>query len=209
MNLNASKLAIALVPVLSLGLFGYYVFTSQHNEPEPSKNISSSQNIIVGCKAYSAEESVGYLGKDVVSAGYQPLHITIENNSDRFLKFSASNMSLKTVPADIVAQSVYTNTTKRVVGWGIAGLFLPVLWIPGIVHASSSYKANEKLTQDFQTKAATDRILAPHTKIDGLLFVDIADFNTSWTLLLIDTASCETVTCAVDMTQNTHHTYSI
>jgi hypothetical protein len=203
MNFNYSKKAFTLSSIVLLVLLTHHVLIRQCGRSRTSKNI------ILKCKVFSAEECMGYLGKDVISAGYQPLHITIENNSERFFSFSSRNISFKTISPEIVAQSVYSNTTKRIVGWGIAGLFIPLLWIPGIVHAGSSYTTNEKITQDFQIKAATDRILAPNTKIDGLLFVDIADFNTSWTLLLTDTTSGEIVTCAIDMIKNAYEIYYV
>lgn len=157
------------------------------------------QNISFNCKALTQQESKGLLGKDVISAGYRPLQITIENKGNDYLKYSPEDISLKTVPAEIVAESVFSNTTGKAVGWGIAGLFLPVLWIPGIVVSARSYEANQKLTKDFKERSYVHRIVEPNSKIQDLVFVSLKDCSNNFTITLTNQSSQEKVICKADM----------
>ena len=173
--------------VLVMGLYLFNPFKSQNN-------IKKDQ-ILLGCKAFSKEESVGYFGRDVVSAGYKPVKITIGNSTNRHLKFSLGDISLKTIPAETVVQSVYYNTRSRATGWGISSLFIPILLIPGILHTGSSYKSNQRLYNDFMKKAAKDQIIAPNSRLEGIIFVDLKDYNNLLSIVLTDNHSNEKIIC--------------
>ncbi len=173
------------------------------------------QNISFNCKALTQEESKRLLGKDVVSAGYRPLQITIENKGNDYLKYSPEDISLKTVPAQVVAESVFSNTTGKAVGWGIAGLFLPVLWIPGIVVSARSYEANQKLSKSEQFHVEAVKLLLDrhkienpidskagifkNSKIQDLVFVSLKDCQDTFTITLTNQSSQEKVICKADM----------
>lgn len=178
----------------------YLIYSSRRStKSQNSQKQLKSQGIQIHCKNFTKEECVGYLGRDVISAGYKPIKITIENNTDRNLKFSPSDISLKTVQADVVAKKVYYNTTGRATGWGIAGLIMPILWVPGIVHSASSYKANQKLSDNFSAKSATDRNIAPKSSIEGLIFVAIEDYKDTFDIILSDNNSQKKFFCTIDM----------
>lgn len=164
----------------------------------PAK-IEKIQNVSFTAKALTKQESKGLLGKDVISAGYQPIQITLENKGNDYLKYSPEDISLKTVPAQVVAESVFSNTTGKAVGWGIAGLFLPVLWIPGIVVSARSYEANQKLAKDFKEKSYVHRVVEPNAQMKDLIFVNLKDYNDNFTVTLTNISSQEKVLCKADL----------
>lgn len=192
-SLLVKSLLVSLAIATFAGLGIYFSKRSFTVVPEKVQNISFN------CKALTQEESKGLLGKDVVSAGYRPLQITIENKGSDYLKYSPEDISLKTVPAQVVAESVFSNTTGKAVGWGIAGLFLPVLWIPGIVVSARSYEANQKLSKDFRERSYVHRIVEPNSKMQDLVFVSLKDCQDTFTITLTNQSSQEKVICNADM----------
>ncbi|MFA6065664.1 MAG: hypothetical protein WC707_00600 [Candidatus Babeliaceae bacterium] len=185
------KLLVYIGVIVGIFSLGYRLLRNKHQK--------TSQKISLGCKVFSKVESIECFGKDVVSQGYKPLHISISNTTQRYLKFAQNDISLKTVPAEIVARSVYSSTAKRILGWGIACLFFPILFIPAIITSVSSYCANDALTNTFIAKSATDRIIAPGSHYDGIIFVPTDDYSNRFTIMLSDKDSSEKIACNVDM----------
>jgi hypothetical protein len=147
-------------------------------------------------KKFTKQDCQKYLGKDLIKMGYQPVQISVMNCTDHYLQFSPSRVSLPTVSADVVAKNVYDSTASRVIGWGIASCFVPTLVIPAIVDSSWSYEANQQLDKDYITKATGEKILAPYTELNGLIFVPVEKYNDSFVITLIDEDSQEKVTCS-------------
>lgn len=143
--------------------------------------------------AFTSNESIKYLGKDVLKAGYQPIQITIENNTNHNLIFSPNKISLPMVSADVVAKSVYDGTTGRAVGWGIAGLFIPIFLIPAIVDTCWSIDANKELDVDYQLKSPKEQIIKSGESLNGVVFVPFNKYRSSFTITLIDELTNEPV----------------
>jgi len=181
MNFFESRRCTILVGTAAAIILFYCLFPRLktlvcHERPKPS----------VVCKAFTAEECKGYLGRDVVSAGYKPIQITVTNSTDEYFQLNVKDISLKTVAADVVAQSVYNNTTGCMTAWGIASCFIPILIVPGIVLSARSYEKNQKLTNDFICGSLNDTTIAPGASINGTIFVAIQDYNDTFTISLIN-----------------------
>lgn len=142
--------------------------------------------IAIGAKAFSKYDCKMYLDRDVLSEGYQPVQLTIQNNSKRTLQFIMNGLSLPHVPAEHVAQTVHTSTIGRIVGYSVGSLLLWPLIIPAIVDGIKSSEANKQLDHDFIAKSAKDQILYPHGRMNGLVFVPLRDFTDSFTVSLVD-----------------------
>ena len=167
---------------------------SVHGEA-PDNSISMSY------KVFTKKECEKYLDRNVLKQGYQPVQITIYNNTNRALLFSLANIKIPYIPAETVAESVHTNTLGRVIGYGltgailaplttigmVTGVFVPVLLpiaiIPAafttaaIVDGCGSAKSNDRLDQDFMRKALHDQPIMPYDNLNGLLFVSAAEFE--------------------------------
>lgn len=142
-------------------------------------------------KVLDQTECKKYLDRDVISQGYQPVQITLANNSDRHLEFSKDNISIPHAPADEVAPKVHTSTVGRAVGYGIAGIvFLPML-IPAVIDGVGSARANDQLDKDFAKKELEDQAVKPFSTINGLVFVPEEDFNHNFAVTLFDAKSHE------------------
>jgi hypothetical protein len=129
-----------------------------------------------------------YLDRNVQAKGYQPIQLTIENNSSRSLYFSLSSFDIPCIDADDVASTVHTSTVGRAVGYTVAGLVscIWLLFIPAIVDGIGSDKANEQLDIDFARKAVHNQIIAPNSTVNGLIFVPYENFNDDFSFSLAD-----------------------
>ncbi|MFH1254312.1 MAG: hypothetical protein V1646_02665 [bacterium] len=152
----------------------------QDGTEKPEKAISLAYNV------YDKWDCKKYLNRDVLAKGYQPVQITITNNSDRYINFSKENISLPTVSAVDVAKKVHTSTMTRVVSYGVAGLFLWPFFIPAIVDGVKSSQANQRLDEDFAKKELADQIISPYNTINGLIFVPKNEFSRDFTITAVD-----------------------
>lgn len=152
----------------------------QDESRKPEKTISLAYNV------YDKWDCKKYLDRDVLAKGYQPVQITISNNSDRYINFSKENISLPTVPAADVAKRVHTSTITRATSYGVAGLFFWPFFIPAVVDGIKSSQANQKLDEDFAKKELCDQIISPYSTINGLIFVPKNKFKRDFTITTVD-----------------------
>lgn len=146
----------------------------------------SDQHIGFTYRVFTRRDCKLFLDRDVISKGYQPVHITITNNSRHPFSFLLSNINLPTVQAEDVASQVHTNTVGRVLGYGIVGLFIWPLIIPAIVDGIGSSDANRRLDYDYNNKILRDQVIPPYGTANGLIFVPCGYFKGALSIILID-----------------------
>ena len=144
------------------------------------------KDVIVAAKAFNKVDCKKYLGRNVLSKGYQPVQIIIKNNSSKNLIFSLDNVSLPCARTEEVAARVHTSTAGRATAYGAGSLFLWPLAIPAIVDGVKSAEANESLDSDYHAKTAKSQLLVPSSKLNGLIFVPVESYRNTFTVTLID-----------------------
>ena len=144
-------------------------------------------------KVLDAKECKTYLGRNVIAKGYQPIQVSIHNNSKHYFSLCLENLSLPVVHAYEVAESVHTNTVKRATVYGILGIFIWPFIIPAVVDGFGSKEANEKLDFDFAQKELRDQIIQPYCSVTGLIFVPINDFRSEFSLSIVDLDTTKTI----------------
>jgi len=122
---------------------------------------------------FSKEDCLKYLDRDILAKGYQPIHIGIINHSSRSYYLSLTNFSLPCASPIEIAQRVHTSTAKRVVAYGIPGLFIWPFLIPAIIDGVGSAEANKHLDMDFENKSLKDQTINPFSSVDGLIGVNL------------------------------------
>jgi hypothetical protein len=127
-----------------------------------------------------------YLDRDVIEQGYQPIHITLTNNSSRRLNLDTDSFSVAVVSPDEIAKKVHTSTAARAAGYGIPGLFFWPLLIPAVIDSVNSAEANKQLDADFDQKTVHNQEIAPYSSINGLIFVPTENFTTAFDFSVID-----------------------
>lgn len=133
------------------------------------------QEVAVSWKFFNKEASEKYLGRDVLSEGYIPLQVTIQNNSSDPLLLSANNFNIPSVGPEEVGQAVHTSTSARVIAWGVPGLLFWPLLIPAFYEGIKSNAANEALDRDYLSKSLKEQVISPHCTCDKLIFFQKKD----------------------------------
>lgn len=151
-----------------------------------SPNGMRSNDVFIGAKAFNKADCKKYLDRDVISEGYQPVQLYIQNSSDKDYLFALSRVSMSSATPEEVADKVHTSTVGRATGYGVGALFIWPLAIPAIVDGVKSAKANEALDNDFNAKVARDQIVFRHSHFNKLLFVPVNEYQSTFTITLID-----------------------
>lgn len=149
----------------------------------------SNQNsgIIVASKAFTKADCKKYLDRDVISKGYQPVQLYIQNNTDASYLFSPSRVSLPCARAEEVAEKVHTSTAGRAGGYTAAAvLTFGILLIPAAVDGVKSHNANESLDNDYACKVAKEQILFPHSHANMIMFVPRESYHDAFTITFIN-----------------------
>lgn len=149
--------------------------------------LPENQEVRITAKTFSKTDCKKYLDRDVIAKGYRPVQLQIENTSDSDYFFSLARVSMPCATPEQVADAVHTSTVGRAVGYGVAAVFTCGLFaIPAVVDGCKSAKANEQLDHDFLTKTARDQVIAPHSRVNMLMFVPKSCYQKTFSLSLID-----------------------
>ena len=188
-----SRISIFSLCVCTILLSGCAHYSSRPlNRLVTSVPLSSKEkSVSFAYHVFSSGDCKRHLDRNVLSKGYQPVHITLANNTNRCISFSLSNFNFPCVSADEVAKKVHTSTAARATAYGVASLFIWPFAIPAVVDGIGSHNANKKLNADFDRKALRDEVIQPFSSINGLIFVAQEHFHPDFTIRLRDARTNE------------------
>jgi len=186
-------LLIGLITLLVSGCASYRAQTLSKLSPQTAAYSEQKENITVSCKAFTKQDCERYLDRDVIAKGFQPIQITIENDSDHAIIFSKNNVSLPCADVSYVAEQVHTSTVARATAYGVGALFLWPLAIPAIVDGVKSSNANDALNRDFASKTTDQQLIPAHSTLNGLVFIPIESFYKYFSMTLVDKSTKEKV----------------
>ena len=147
---------------------------------------SKSEEIQVVAKAFNKSDCKRYLDRDVIAAGYQPVQLYIQNNSNKPFIFSVERVSLPCATAEEVAEKTHTSTVGRATGYAAGGLFFWPLFIPAIIDGVKSSQANSALDIDFSFKVACNQTIFPYAHFNKILFVPQGQYQSAFSIVLLD-----------------------
>jgi hypothetical protein len=157
---------------------------------------NQEQTVTLAYRVFSKRDCLHYLDRDIIAKGYQPVHITIANNTNHAYNVCLDSFSIPCTDYQIVAQRVHTSTATRAASYGVGALFFFPLIIPAVVDGVGSSQANQQLDADFEHKSLTDQIINPFTTVSGLIFVPTKDFTRNFTISLADASNNERLVLA-------------
>ena len=82
-----------------------------------------AKGLNVTAKKYTPDESKEYLNRNLMSSGFQPIQITIQNNTGDSYNFSKEGVSLPSASVAKVAFAVSKKALPRSIGLKVASLF--------------------------------------------------------------------------------------
>jgi hypothetical protein len=185
-NISCFILLLSLVFVSFYGCASYRPTPLPNLQPEFAPYSENIENVTLACKALSEEECKQYFDRDIIDKGYQPVQMTIINDTDNSILFHPDGVSLPVCPPEEVAKKCYTSTAGRATAYGVGALFLWPLAIPAIVDGVKSHEANTELDKDFGERNIGQMVIIPHTTHNGVIFISGEEYQESFIVKLVN-----------------------
>jgi hypothetical protein len=181
------------ISILASSCASYKAHSLSYLSPQTAPFSEQKEGIAVSCKAFTKKDCKQYFDRDVIAKGFQPIQLTIENNTKRHLFFSKNNISLPCANPEYVADTVHTSTVGRATAYGVGALFLWPLAVPAIVDGIKSSNANEALDNDFAGKSPAEQMISPFSHFNGVIFVPVEFYQELFTITLVDKETNEMI----------------
>ena len=189
MILNKIIYFILVLFCAQVGLYGcasYKPAPMTSLQPEFAPYSETIENVTLACKALSREDCKRFFDRNIIDKGYQPVQMTIVNDSPKYIFFSSQGISMPVCSPQEVAEKCHTSTVGRAAGYGVAGLFIWPLLVPAVVDGVSSSQANTKLDRDFNEKNLEQMVINPYATHNGVVFFSKTDYQDSFFVRLVD-----------------------
>lgn len=145
-------------------------------------SLLQEERVLVNIKALTKEESEKYLHGDMVGWGYQPVQVTIENNSPDPYYLTKDSIDLPLIAEDQVANEVLKKSIPRSIGFKIASFFFWPFMIPSTVDSLMTIKSYNNLKRSLASKLVKEEIIAPYSVVNRLFFVKIENYKDSFVI---------------------------
>jgi hypothetical protein len=145
-----------------------------HSLTKPTNPVIQKNNIKTTAQRLSAADCRYYFSRNVLKKGYQPVQLYVKNQSNQTVVLDTSSINMQLENKDHVASRLHLDTTQRVVGWGIGGLFLWPLLIPAAVEGINTPQANKSLDEDFESRVLdmnSKITIKPQATLNSVFFV--------------------------------------
>jgi len=133
-----------------------------------------TQNVVsVKAKVLSQKETQFYLKKDLHSHGYQPIWITIQNDTEKSYLLSEDGVDLPNSSSSQVAMRVSASSIPRSIALKVAGFFFWPFMIPSAIDGILTFHSHLNMRSSFYAKSIKeiDEEVLPHSIVHRVLFV--------------------------------------
>ncbi len=148
---------------------------------------ADAKGLTVSAKKYTSGESKDYLNRNLMSSGYQPIQITVQNNTPDAYNFSREGVSLPTASPSKVAMSVSKKGLPRAIGLKVASFFFWPFIIPDTINGIHAMKSHYKMRKDYGAKAVKekDEEISPYSTVHRVIFVPKDEVRETLTVTLL------------------------
>lgn len=152
------------------------------------------EGVYIQAKAYTVQESQKYLHRDLPSRGYQPIQISIQNNTPQVFALCNQSIDMPLVTGKQIAGRVLAESIPRAIGFKIASLFFWPLMIPGTIDSMITLKSHHKIKKELTSKSVKDyqEIILAYSTINRVIFVKRGDYEPHFHLSLVDQETWKT-----------------
>lgn len=149
------------------------------------------QGIVVFYKAYDKQECKAVLGKDFLRKGYQPIQISVENNSVHPYFLSKAGVSYETATSNEVALSSAADSIPRSIFYKIMGFLYFPLMIPSMIESFITFKNNLDMKKELYAKSVKEEeeTIPPFSVVSRVIFVSKEEYGAPLSLTLINADS--------------------
>jgi hypothetical protein len=190
-------LTLLLVFVHLTACASYKPATLDPLQPAFAPYSETVDDVTLSVKCFSSSDSKRFFDDDLIEKGFQPIQISILNESDKALLFSAQGIRLPLASPEEVAEKCHTSTVGRATSYGVAGLIIWPLLIPAVVDGIGSSKANTKRDQDFSDKSVQNAVISPYGSYNRVIFVPNSSYQNSFEVILVKKTDNQKITYQV------------
>ncbi|NGX59587.1 MAG: hypothetical protein KR126chlam3_00739 [Chlamydiae bacterium] len=163
-------------------IFSAFFFISERDAYHPQEILPyvgsiaepfREKGVHITAKTYDVRDSKAYLDRDLLQVGFQPIQITIQNNTDQAYLLSNQGVGIPTAETNQVARYVTRAAIPRAIGFKVAGfVFWPFL-IPGTIDSIITCKSHIKMKRDYHAKSIKDEEehLPPYSTLHRVIFL--------------------------------------
>ena len=160
----------ALIILIILTMCGCAKYKSEPFAPIGlNQKIEVKENIQAAKKALTEEECKIFFDRRVINAGYQPIQISIRNNSNQNYILNSNNIDLPIVSIQDVTKQIQRNPITKGLKYFVIGG--PLL---GALEGLNSQSINNKMTADFNSRCLDENKIVhikPNQSINTVVFV--------------------------------------
>lgn len=155
-------------------------------ETSASAFSKEAQGLTIIAKKYTPQESKSYLNRNLLNVGYQPMQVTVQNNTAEAFTFSLDGISQITAPVNKVANSVTKKALPRSIGLKVASFFFWPFMIPSTVDGIHLIKSHKKLKKDYLAKGVKEMSeeIAPYSTFHRVVFIPKKELRDTLTVTL-------------------------
>jgi hypothetical protein len=174
-------------------LFAIYFFLteSEAHRPSPPTYIGSMvepfrhEGLYIEARAYNARDSETYLSRNLLSKGYQPVQLTIQNNTGKTYFLSKNGVDLPAASAQKVSSYVIKHYIPRSIAMKVASFFFWPFVFPSVVDTIVTWRHHAHMKEDYMAKTLKEQEpLIPYSTTHRILFVPRGDYSDHFTLHL-------------------------
>lgn len=146
-------------------------------------------------KVYSSVDSKIYLDRDLLAKGYQPVQITIQNNTPYSFVLGKEDISLPLVSASKVVSKFDRATLPKSIGYKVLGFFFWPFSVIGTIDSVKTYATHRDLKKDLSAKSVKNdqEVILPFSSLNRVLFVEKDKYQEEFSISLFNTDTCETI----------------
>lgn len=146
----------------------------------------TAQGLDLSARVYTPEDSKECLHRDLLSRGYIPVEVSINNNTGKAYAISGASVPMACATPSQVAWSVTKGSLPRSIGYKILGFFFWPFSIPGTIDSIRTYKGHRALVKDLTAKTLKeqDEIIPPYAAVKRVIYVKKENMREEFTFSL-------------------------
>ena len=157
--------------------------------------IKEQRGIQMAYKVYNDFESKIYLDRDLISKGFQPIQLTIQNNTASSFLLGKDDVSLPLASVSSVAWSISKSSIPRSIAYKVLGFVFWPFMIPDTIDSVKTYATHRDLKRDYAAKSIKNNQeeILPFSTMHRIMFVEKEKYEENFSVTLFNTKTYETV----------------
>lgn len=144
--------------------------------PKSAGYVLSKDNenaVYLEAKKLTSEETTDYVHKGLISSGYQPVLLQIDNTGPFTYRLEKHQVDIPTENADAVSHEIGKSAIPRTVAFKILGFLFWPLAIPGTIDSVNTMNQQYILKRDLAAKTLKEEgeLIPPYSSMSRILYV--------------------------------------